>query len=195
MAEASQSSPTFETRFHQMFPVLEPSIVDRLRRFAEPRSFRDGERLVNAGEPAAAMFIVLKGQVIAKQRDDIVQYDPFVIMKPGMLTDERAQLSGRFAFFDLVAQADVETLAIPSSRIRDVMIEEAEIGEQMMRALILRRVALMERKIGPVIVGPASNADVVRLEGFLSRNGHPHQRLDQAAECSPGLIERRRVAS
>ena len=94
---------------------------------------------------------------------------------------------------DLVAQGDVETLAIPSPRIRDVMIEEAEIGEHMMRALILRRVGLMEQGIGPVIVGPADNADVVRLEGFLTRNGHPHQRVDETDECGQCVIERYNV--
>jgi len=39
MAEPPHSSPTLETRRHQMFPVLEPSQIDRLRRFAEPCSF------------------------------------------------------------------------------------------------------------------------------------------------------------
>ena len=67
-----------------MFPVLEPGQIDRLRRFAEPRSFSDGERLVSAGETASAMYIILKGEVIAKQRDDIVKYDPFVTVTPGM---------------------------------------------------------------------------------------------------------------
>ena len=190
MAEPPHSSPTLETRRHQMFPVLEPAQIDRLRRFAEPCSFHDGERLVSAGEAASAMYIIVKGEVVAKQRDDIVKYDPFVTITPGMFTGELAQLSGRPALVDLVAIGEVETLAIPSPRIRDVMIEEAEIGEHMMRALILRRVGLMEQGIGPVIVGPADNVDVLRLEGFLTRNGHPHQVLDETDECGQCIIER-----
>lgn len=190
MSESPHSSPTLETRRHQMFPVLEPSQIDRLRRFAEPCSFDDGERLVSAGEAAAAMYIILRGEVVAKQRDDIVRYDPFVTIMPGMFTGELAQLSGRPALVDLVAIGKVDTLAIPSPRIRDVMIEEAEIGEHMMRALILRRVGLMEQGVGPVIVGPSDNADVLRLEGFLSRNGHPHQVIDETDECGQCIIER-----
>jgi thioredoxin reductase (NADPH) len=188
MSETPHFSPTLETRRHQMFPVLPPAQIDRLRRFAETRSFHNGERLVSAGEPAPAMHIIVAGEVVAKQRDDIVKYDPFVTVMPGMFTGELAQLSGRPALVDLVAQGDVETLAIPSSRIRDVMIEEAEIGEHMMRALILRRVGLMEQGIGPVIVGPADNADVLRLEGFLSRNGHPHQVVEPMDECGQCVI-------
>ena len=44
---------------------------------------------------------------------------------------------------------------------------------------------------GPVIVGSADHADVLRLEGFLARNGHPHQRLDPKTDpCAQTLIER-----
>ena len=61
-----------------------------------------------------------------------------------------------------------------------------------MRALILRRVGLLETGAGgPVIVGRAGNGDVLRLDGFLSRNGHPHQRLDPETDPeAKALIER-----
>ena len=53
-----------------------------------------------------------------------------------------------------------------------------------MRALILRRVGLLETGAGgPVIVGRADNGDVLRLEGFLRRNGHPHQLLESGHRC------------
>jgi thioredoxin reductase (NADPH) len=42
-----------------------------------------------------------------------------------------------------------------------------------------------------VIVGSADHADVLRLENFLTRNGHPHQRLDPETDpCAQTLIER-----
>ena len=61
-----------------------------------------------------------------------------------------------------------------------------------MRALILRRVGLLETGAGgPVIVGRAGNGDVLRLEGFLRRNGHPRQRLDPDTDPeAKALIER-----
>jgi thioredoxin reductase (NADPH) len=61
-----------------------------------------------------------------------------------------------------------------------------------MRALILRRVGLLETGAGgPVIVGRADNGDVLRLENFLARNGHPHQRLDPDTDAeAKALIER-----
>jgi thioredoxin reductase (NADPH) len=64
-----------------------------------------------------------------------------------------------------------------------------------MRAFILRRVGLIEAgSIGPIIVGRAGNADVIRLEGFLARNGHPRQRLDPDIDAdAKTLIERFQV--
>ena len=44
-----------------------------------------------------------------------------------------------------------------------------------MRALILRRVGILEKGTGgPIIVGRPGNGDALRLKGFLSRNGHPY---------------------
>ena len=66
-----------------------------------------------------------------------------------------------------------------------------------MRALILRRVGLLEAGAGgPVIVGRADNGDVLRLEGFLARNGHPSQRLDPEADTdAKALLERFHIES
>ena len=85
---------------------------------------------------------------------------------------------------DAYAQEPVEALIIPPDRLRALLIAEAELGERIMRALILRRVGLLETGAGgPVIVGRAENGDVLRLEGFLRRNGHPHQRLDPETDA------------
>ena len=60
--------------------------------------------------------------------------------------------------------------------LRDVLVQEAELGERLMRALILRRVGLLESgQSGPILIGPAGSGDMLRLENFLSRNGHPHR--------------------
>jgi thioredoxin reductase (NADPH) len=61
-----------------------------------------------------------------------------------------------------------------------------------MRALILRRVALIDHGAGgPVLIGPETNPDLIRLQGFLSRNGYPDQVLDPALDRdAKALVER-----
>src|SRR5205809_3902919 len=61
-----------------------------------------------------------------------------------------------------------------------------------MRALILRRVGLLQSGVGgPLIIGHSSDGNVLRLAGFLARNGHPHHTLDPDSDsCAKTLLER-----
>ncbi|HEX2592250.1 MAG TPA: FAD-dependent oxidoreductase [Rhizomicrobium sp.] len=181
---------TVEQRRDQMFPVLKPAEIDRLRRFGEVRRYGKGDYLAHAGEPALGLQIVLTGEVDVKAHDhperSIVRY------VPGSFLGELAQLSSGLAFVDAIALTEVEAILIPPPRLREAMVAEAEIGEHIMRALILRRVNILEQKVGgPVIVGAAGNRDVLRLETFLNRNGHPHERLDPLTDdTAKALLER-----
>ena len=104
---------------------------------------------------------------------------------------ELAQLSGRPYLVNAVALTDVQAVAISPDRLRALLIAEADLGERIMRALILRRVGLIEAGAGPVIIGDEANADVLRLTNFLRRNGHPYQSLDpETTAAAQTLIER-----
>jgi thioredoxin reductase (NADPH) len=181
-----------DTRRHQMFPTLAPAEIERLRRFGVLRSYGAGEALVKVGEGGQGLTIILAGEVEITQRDQSGRRERIVTHGPGAFMGELAQLSGRPALVDAYAQAPVDALIIAPDCLRALLVAEAEVGERIMRALILRRVGLIEKGAGgPVIVGHARSGDVLRLEGFLSRNGHPHQTLnpdtDQEAKA---LIER-----
>jgi thioredoxin reductase (NADPH) len=184
--------PVIETRFDQMFPTLEQSEIERLRRFAEPRSYPGGERLIATGDVSPGMFVVLTGAVAITQHNALGREDPIVTHGPGSFIGELNQLSGRPSLVDARALQAVEALVVPSPRLRDVLIAEAELGERIMRALILRRVGLLQGGVaGPLIVGRAGDSNVLRLAGFLSRNGQPHQTLDPDSDsCARTLVER-----
>jgi len=80
---------------------------------------------------------------------------------------------------------------VPAHRLRDVLVQEAELGERIMRALILRRVGLLEAgQTGPILIGPFGSSDMLRLETFLCRNGHPHRALDSGTDsCAQTLLK------
>ena len=181
---AAAPRTVIDTRYDQMFPTLEPADIERLRRFGETRSFADGEYMVRAGDTGIGMFVVLSGEVVITEHCALEQRAPIVTHGPGSFGGELAQLSGRPALVDAQAKGAVEAVIVPPQQLRNVLVEEAELGERIMRALILRRVGLIQAGVGgPVIVGPAGNGDVLRLAAFLRRNGHPHQILD--AETDP----------
>jgi thioredoxin reductase (NADPH) len=184
--------PLIEARHDQMFPVLDRAEIDRLARFGERRSYAAGDCIVAAGHVSPGAFVILAGRVDIRQSGKMGSSEPIVTHGPGSFMGELAQLSGRPSLVDGLALETVEALVIPPRRLRDLMVEEAELGERIMRALILRRVGLLETGGGgPVIVGNADNGDVLRLEGFLARNGHPHLRFDPETDpCAQTLIER-----
>src|ERR1700691_5197257 len=181
-----------DTRRDQMYPILEPAEIERMRRFGEVHSYGAGEALVKVSKVGSGLNIILTGKVDVKQHDESGYRKLIVTYGPGSFMGELAQLAGRPALVDAYAQGLVEALILPPDRLRTLIVAEAELGERIMRALILRRVGLLETGAGgPVIVGRAENGDVLRLEGFLSRNGHPFQSLNP--ETNPEaklLIER-----
>jgi len=186
---AAAARTLIETRYEQMFPILEPAEIERLRRFGETRTYGAGERLITTGEPSPGMLVILSGEVAVSQHNVLGRNEAIVTHGPGGFMGELAQLSGRPSLVDASATTPVETLVIPSLRLRDVLVAEAELGERIMRALILRRVGLLEAGVaGPVIIGHADDGDVLRLAGFLARNGHPHHTLDPDTDPSANTL-------
>jgi thioredoxin reductase (NADPH) len=181
-----------EQRHDQIYPTLDPVEIERVRRFGDLRSFAAGESLWTVGQVAAGLMVVLAGKVAVTERDQFDNHKPIVVHGPGNFLGELALLSGRPALVDATAQERVEALIIPSERLRALMIAEAELGERIMRALILRRMAILQAAVGgPIILGRPGNGDVLRLQGFLGRNGHPHQLLNPETDApAKVLIER-----
>lgn len=181
-----------EQRGEQMLPVLDALEIERVRRFGECRSFATGAALATIGNVSPGLMVILAGHVEVTNRDKSGQRVTIVTHGPGQFLGELAQLAGRPALADATAQESVQALIIPPDRLRALMVAEAELGERIMRALIIRRIGLLETGSGgPIIVGRADNGDVLRLQIFLRRNGQPQQLLDPDIDPEAGaLIER-----
>ncbi len=170
-------------RRDQTFPELTGPEIARMRRFGKLRRYRDGEALFETGKPGPGMFVVLSGHVAVTQRDGLGHVTPVIDQGPGQFLAEIGQLSGRNALVDGHAEGDVETLLIAPDRLRALLVAEADLGERIMRALILRRVSLIQGGVGgPVLIGPSDSGGVIRLQGFLARNGYPQHLLDPAVD-------------
>ena len=183
-----------ETRHHQAFPVLEPEEIERVRRFGELRKFPADTAVQKVGQVGCGIFIVLSGKIEVLRHDASGRPMPIVTHGPGAFMGELTELAERPALVDAYAREPLEALVIRPDRLRALLVAEAELGERIMRALILRRMGLLEAGAGPVIIGRADNGDVLRLRNFLRRNGHPHQALDPDVDLeAKALIERFQV--
>jgi len=176
-------SPTFATRRAQLFPMLAADEIARIQRFGRPRRFADGERVLETGKVSPGIYVVLSGAIRVTARDAPGQEYQVVQHGPGNFTAELSQLSGKPSFVDAVAVGDTQTLEISTENLQALLIAEATLGERLMRAIILRRMVLIETGGGgPMLIGATSSPDIARLRSFLTRNGIPHQLLDPATD-------------
>ena len=180
---------TFETRRGEMFPKLSPQEIDRLRRFGTVRRYAAGEPLFATGEIRPGMFVLIAGSVTITRHEGLGRVVHIIDEGPGDFIAEAGELSSRPSLVDARAASDVETLLIPSDGLRALLIAEADIGERIMHALVLRRVSLIEMGAGgPVLIGSPGSPDLLRLQGFLTRNSAPLQVLDPADDPDAAAI-------
>jgi len=185
----ADGSTTLSKRLHQAFPELTEAEVARIKRFGTVRSYAKGQRLFAAGERGAGMFVVLAGTVTISQRDGLGNITPIVRQGAGQFLAEVGQLSDAVALVDGVADDAVEALLIAPEQLRQLIVAEADLGERIVRALILRRVALIETGMsGPVMIGAPQAPDMLRLQNFLRRNGHPHHTVDPATDAAAAAL-------
>ncbi|MDB5873859.1 MAG: FAD-binding protein [Ramlibacter sp.] len=177
------------SRRDQTFPTLSAAEIARIQRFGTLAQFKTGERLYVAGQSSPGLFVVLRGAVSATLRDGMGHRVPITRHGPGQFTGEVGQLSGAPALADGVAEEEVEALLLRADQLRALIIAEADLGERLVRALILRRVAILQSAAaGPVLIGHPRSAGVLRLQSFLDRNGYPNHVLDIESDADAAAL-------
>lgn len=185
----------FEKRYDQLYPVLDQAQIAIASRFASgaPRHFAPGEILYDVGVRNAPAWLVLEGSIEVVRRDGLHRESSAISLSEGQFTGEVSQLSGRGTLASSRAGAEGCTaLPFDAAQIRALVIGSAELGELLMRAFILRRVALIQDGgAGPLLIDHGVSACLIRLQGFLSRNGYPYAVMDATTdEEAHALIER-----
>jgi thioredoxin reductase (NADPH) len=179
-------------RTAQRFPQLRETQLEVVRRFADSqvRNFAPGEPIFNVGDRDVPSWFLLRGSVELFGRDGLNQQVVTQPLESGQFTGELHELTGRPTLSGAIAGPE-GCAAIPLDvvRLRALIVGSAELGELIMRAFILRRVGLLERGVGPVLLGRAGSPDLLRLQTFLTRNTYPHLVLDCSSERGRQTID------
>jgi len=176
---------TFTDRAAQMFPRLTAAQVDRISRVGHRRDVRAGEVLFDAGEQNTRFFVVLSGAVeIVRPVGD--QEEPVIVHHPGGFTGEINMLSARRSLVRARTASDGVVIALDRDDLRTLVQRDSELSEILMRAFILRRVALMGQATNDmVLLGSRHSGSTQSIREFLSRNGQPFTYQD--VETDPGV--------
>lgn len=185
-------SKNLEQRRHQIYPVLCEDDLRHVRQYAEARRYSDGEAVFEAGQPSPAVLFILRGELLLLRHDGFGARQAMALLGRGQFSGEEGQLAGRPAMEDALAVGALEVLALSSDALRTLLVAQAELGERIVRAMILRRVALIQRNSGgPVIIAPHGHPGIRDLERFLSSNGHPYSLHDPALDAAAAAMAKR----
>ncbi|MBV8206388.1 MAG: FAD-dependent oxidoreductase [Acidobacteria bacterium] len=178
MAEPSAPAALTTSLPGEIFPALNEGQMRRLVSHGTPRTVRAGEVLVELGDGEIPVFVVVAGE-LEIVRPSFTQETLIRVIGPGRFTGEINTLSGRHAFARVRARLDSEVIQIPRPGLLALVQTDAELGEILMRAFILRRAELLAQGLGDAtLVGSSHSADTLRIKEFLTRNGHPYAYID-----------------
>jgi thioredoxin reductase (NADPH) len=174
-------------RFEQMFPVLDAIQLETARRFASgaAQTFAAGDPVYDVGTRNAPAWLVTEGRLEIVRRDGLHRESSVISLSAGQFSGEVSQLSGYGTIAaGRAGRHGLTALPYDAAHIRALMVGSAELGEIMMRAFILRRVALIqEGGSGSILIGHPNSPDLLRIQGFLARNGYPYTVLDAETDA------------
>jgi thioredoxin reductase (NADPH) len=168
------------TRAHveQIFPKLKPAQIRRIAGRGHMRAIERGEVLYEQGDSAASFFVVVSGELEVVRPSGAVE-TLVTVHRPGQFTGEVGTLSGRRTLFRVRATKPGKVIELDRQHMLALMQSDAELGEILTRAFILRRAEVVAASVGDVVlIGSTHSADTLRIKEFLMRNGHPYSYID-----------------
>jgi thioredoxin reductase (NADPH) len=174
-----------------MFPLLTPEQVRRISSIGHRQDVRAGEVLFDAGEQNTSFFVVLEGEIqVVRPLGD--REAPVTVHHARQFTGEINMLSARRSLTRARMATDGAVIVVGRDDLRTLVQRDAELSEILMRAFILRRVALMaEDNNDLVLLGSSHSASTTQVREFLSRNGQPFTYQDVETDPSvQALLDR-----
>jgi len=175
----------------QTFPTLTAAQISRVRAAGKVRSVERGEILFEPDSSNVAFFALLSGSMEIVQ-PDLKGERPIASHGPGEFTGELNMISGKRSLVRGRVTKPGEFIELTGDDFRTLIARDAELSDVFMRAFILRRLALIQRGYGNLILlGSQHSAQTLRLREFLNRNGHPYTYLDLDTDAaSQELLDR-----
>ncbi|MEO1102655.1 MAG: FAD-dependent oxidoreductase [Pseudomonadota bacterium] len=176
-------------RTEQIFPKLSDEEIARATPFGTRERLAKGTRLFSRGERVVDCFVIVEGSVAIIDRAG-GEAEVITVHGPRNFTGELDLFNNRKILVDGEMGEDGEVIRLSRSQLHNLMAAEPDIGETMTRALILRRVALIEQTQGGVtVVGERRGGDTLRIIRFLRRNGFPTRVVEAQSEEGAALLE------
>src|SRR5918994_1233619 len=178
MSDTRRGLPITSSLVEHIFPTLTPAQIRRIAAHAHMRTMQSGDVLVEQGDRNVPFFVVVSGEVEIVRPSGAVE-TLVTVHRPGQFSGEVSMLYGRPAIFRVRAAKPGELIELDRKHMLALVQTDAELGEIIMRAFLLRRVELVAAGVGDVVlIGSTHSAGTLRIREFLMRNGHPYSYID-----------------
>jgi thioredoxin reductase (NADPH) len=178
MSDTPRGLPLSSSRVEQIFPKLTPEQISRVAVQGHIRAIQPGEVLVEQGDSAVPFFVVVSGEIEIVRPSGAAE-TLVTIHGPGEFTGDVYMLSGRRTIVRMRAIKLGEVIELDRQKMMALIQTDAELGEILTRAFILRRVELIAAGVGDIVlIGSTNSASTLRIKEFLMRNGHPYSYID-----------------
>src|SRR4028119_2054078 len=165
-------------------PALREDQTEILGRYGKTRMTEVGQVLFGAGDTQNDFFVVLEGEV--EVIDDFAgEARTMGVMRPGRFLGDLNMLTGQPIYLSAVVRVGGEVLAISRERLKEVVTEEPNLSDIILKAFLARRAWSVRTGLGLRIVGSRHSSDATRLRGFAARNRLPHVWIE--LEEDPGV--------
>jgi thioredoxin reductase (NADPH) len=161
-----------------MFPVLTSAQQTRVLAHGQRRTVEQREIVVELNEHVTKVFVVVSGQLHILQVSNN-QENAVAICNPGMFSGELTVLSGRRGLVRIRAAEQSELIEIEREALQVLVETDSELSDIFLRAYILRRLELIAREVGDIVlIGSSHSLDTLRIKEFLTRNYQPYSYID-----------------
>jgi thioredoxin reductase (NADPH) len=179
MSDNEQTTPPLSgAKPDDMFPALTPAQQARVAAHGRVQQVEKDETVVEANAEANKFFVVVTGQLnLLRVSEDLEEV--IAVCRPGMFTGELNVLSGRRGLVRIQAAEASKLIEIDREPLMALVQTDSELSDIFLRAFILRRLELIARGIGDlVLIGSSHSLDTLRIKEFLTRNYQPYSYLD-----------------
>ncbi len=175
----------------ETYPLLTAIQIERVRPCAQLRRVQVGEVLYQPGDLSVPLYVLLSTSVQIVQ-PHAEEERVITVLNPNMFTGEAGMIGGQRAVVLARVMQAGDVLEVQPESLRALVARDAQLSEIFLRAFMLRRLMLITRQLGNVlIIGSRHSANTGRLREFLGRNGHPYTYVDlDVDEGSQALLDR-----
>jgi thioredoxin reductase (NADPH) len=165
------------------FPLLTGEMVERLQGYGHVQEFAAGTQLWSRGDREVNLHVVLAGELEVLAPNNDGEMKSITTLGPGQFSGELDLLSARPTLVEGWAKSEAKLLLIARLELQRMMRSEGEIANLIMQAVIWRRLGILERGTGGIVLlGHGNAAETILLQRFLTRNSYPHRLLEPSAE-------------